>query len=337
VSDSRNVADRPVLSVVVPVFNEEETLVVFHAEMTRVLDSIGVTAELVFVDDGSTDSSWETICRLDGPVTRVRFSRNFGKEAALSAGLDVARGEAVVVIDADMQHPPAVVAVLFAQWQSGSKIVCAARDSREQDGTIRRGMSYAFYRMFNSLSDHPIPRGVSDFRLLDRQVVDVVTLMPERSRFMKAMLTWPGFDMAIVPFEVAPRAGGTSKFSAFRLWRFGLDGLFNFSSRPLQVWMYLGLATIMISLLIVTIMIVSYVVLGASLSGYRTVIVIVIGMSGVQILGIGVLGEYLARVFTESKGRPLYVVSEANTRPDRQLARGAARSELLTYPSGKTR
>lgn len=332
-SDSRSDVERPVLSVVVPVFNEEETLGIFHSEMTRVLESIGVPAELVFVDDGSTDRSWEIIRSLSGVVARVRFSRNFGKEAALSAGLDVARGEAVVVIDADMQHPPVVVADLFGRWQSGAKIVCAARDSRAQDGVTRRGMSHAFYRVFNGLSDHPIPQGVSDFRLLDRQVVDVIALMPEKSRFMKAMLTWPGFDMDIVPFEVAPRGGGTSKFGAFRLWRFGLDGLFNFSSRPLQVWMYLGLATILLSLLIVVIMIVSYLAVGASLSGYRTVIVIVIGMSGIQILGIGVLGEYLARVFTESKARPLYVVSEANARPNHQLARGVTRSELLTYPS----
>ncbi len=326
------VPNNPVLSVVVPVFNEVEGIDAFHAELSRVLAEIGEPAEVIYVDDGSTDGSWERICGLPGRVHRVRFSRNFGKEAALSAGLDVSTGNAVVVIDSDLQHPPAVITQLLAGWRMGNKIVCASRSTREQDGPIRRVMSNAFYRTFNSLSDHPIPRGVSDFRLMDRRVVDVVGLMSEKSRFMKAMLTWPGFDLAIVPFDVAPRAAGSSKFSPFRLWRFGLDGLFNFSSRPLQVWMYLGLLTLALSLVIVLWMAVDYAILGASLSGYRTVIAVVIGLSGVQIIGIGVLGEYLARVFIEAKARPLYVVSEADTQPNPGLIGRSPRTELLTYP-----
>jgi glycosyltransferase involved in cell wall biosynthesis len=327
----------PEISIVVPVFNEADNLAVFHAEMTRVLATMGVSSEIVYVDDGSTDRSWEAICSLEGAIRRVRFARNFGKEAALSAGLDVASGRAVVVIDADMQHPPGVVAELHAAWQRGAKIVCASRKTRDEDGAVRRSLSKAFYRTFNGLSDHPIPEGVSDFRLMDRRVVDVVALMSERSRFMKAMLTWPGFDVVIVPFEVAPRHAGSSKFSPLRLWRFGLDGLFNFSSRPLQVWMYLGIAAICVSLLIVLWMAVDYAILGASLSGYRTVIAVVVGLSGVQIVGIGVLGEYLARVFIETKGRPLYVVSEADVGPYSFSDYGHPRPELATYPMTSSR
>jgi glycosyltransferase involved in cell wall biosynthesis len=329
-------SQRPVLSVVVPVFNESASIPPLYEEISRVIRSLGVTAEVVFVDDGSSDDSWQQISNLSGPVRRVRFSRNFGKEAALSAGIDVATGDAIVVIDADLQHPPAVIIELFEQWKSGSKIVCASRENRDEDGRIRGFMSNAFYRTFNSLSDHPIPQGVSDFRLMDRHVADVVRLMPERSRFMKAMLTWPGFDLAIVPFQVAPRTAGKSTFSPLRLWRFGLDGLFNFSSRPLQVWMYLGLATIGLSLIVVAWMFIDYLILGASLSGYRTVIAIVIGLAGVQILGIGVLGEYLARLFIETKGRPLYVVSESNTVPTTNMLTDPRRSELLTYPRPQT-
>lgn len=322
----------PTLSVVVPVYNEADGIEAFHVELSRVLAEIAEPAEIIYVDDGSTDASWAKIGDLPGEVRRVRFSRNFGKEAALSAGLDVSRGDAIVVLDSDLQHPPEVIIELFARWQAGSKIVCASRTTRDQDGFARRKMSEAFYRIFNSLSDHPIPHGVSDFRLMDRRIVDVVRLMPERSRFMKAMLTWPGFEIAIVPFEVAPRIAGSSKFSPFRLWRFGLDGLFNFSSRPLQVWMYLGLATIAVSLLIFVWMVIDYAVLGASLSGYRTVIGVLVGVSGVQILGIGVLGEYLARVFVEAKGRPLYVVAAANVGPSPRLVSESRRTELLTYP-----
>ncbi len=322
----------PTLSVVVPVHNEVDALPDFHRELTRVVGNMAVVPEYIYVDDGSTDDSWQLIKTFGGDVRRIRFSRNFGKEAALSAGLDVASGDAIVVIDADLQHPPEVIVELYARWLAGYKIVCAARANRDTDGPLRRFASRSFYRTFNSLSDQPIPRGVSDFRLMDRRVVDIVRLMPEKSRFMKAILSWPGFDMDIVPFEVAPRAGGTSKFSPFRLWRFGLDGLFNFSSKPLQVWMYLGLTTIALSIVIFIVIVIGYIVSGASVSGYRTVIALLIGVSGVQILGIGMLGEYLARVFIEVKRRPLYVVSESNVAPGSDNDWAHIRGELATFP-----
>jgi glycosyltransferase involved in cell wall biosynthesis len=309
------------LSVVVPVYNEAASVSLFLERLRQVLKNAAVSYEVIFVDDGSADETWSVLQGLRATeVRRLRLSRNFGKEAALTAGLDVTHGQAIVVMDVDLQDPPELIPDFLRLWRAGADVVYGARADRASDTLVKRATSTAFYRAFNMLSDTPIPPDAGDFRLMDRAVVEVIRAMPERSRFMKGIFSWPGFTTASVPYTRPPRAAGASKWRYRKLWTFALDGLFNFSSKPLRVWAYLGVLAIVAGSGFLLLVIILAAAGQRQPSGYTSLLGAVVLLAGVQVLGIGIVGEYLSRVFIEVKGRPVYVVRQGDG-PTAQSAR----------------
>lgn len=301
------------LSLVVPVYNEEASIDAFLTATLAVLDSLHVRYEIVFVNDGSRDRSAEVLashCDRNPNLRLVNFARNFGKETALSAGLAYASGKAVIPIDCDLQHPPALIAEMYERWKAGSDMVVAVRRSRDEEGFVRRTLSQGFYRLISSLTSVEVPRNAGDFRLLDRRIVDVLNSMPERNRFMKGMYGWPGFRRTDIYFDAAPRVAGTSAWSYWRLWNLALDGIFSFSSAPLRVWTYLGLLVAASSFVYLVWTIVKTLLLGIDVPGYASLLSLLLLFNGLSLVSNGVQGEYIARIFDEVKRRPLYVVSD---------------------------
>lgn len=301
----------PELSIVVPAYNEEANLPAFWTRLVHVLDAHAPDAEVIFVDDGSTDGTLAQLLSLrhrDERVNIVALSRNFGKEIALTAGLDHARGRAVVPIDADLQHPPEVIVDLLAGWRAGNDIVIALRRDRATDGVLRRAASSLFHRVFAAMASVPVTRDAGDFRLMSRVVVDALKQLPERTRFMKGLYAWVGFRQATVLYDIEPRLAGDSKWSAWRLWRLALDGITSFSSLPLKVWSVLGLGFALVALLYGAYLVARTLIRGVDVPGYASLMVIILFLGGLQLLSLGVLGEYLGRVYDEVKARPLYVV-----------------------------
>jgi glycosyltransferase involved in cell wall biosynthesis len=305
---------RPVgLSIVIPCHNEALNVPALLARLLPVLEAICMPFEVLCIDDGSTDATYEALTRVaaqDSRVKAMRFARNFGKEIALTAGIDYASGDAVIVMDADLQHPPECIATLVAAWREGADMVLAVPHARQADGWLRRHASSAFYRLFNAMSDTPIPSGVGDFRLLDRRVVQSLQALPERTRFMKGLFALSGFNVTSVRFDPEQRVAGRSKFRLGRLWRFAVDGLTSFTSVPLRIWSYLGLALALPAGAYAIGIVVKTIVFGIDVPGYASLATLVLLFSGVQLIGLGVIGEYLGRVYTESKQRPLYVVTD---------------------------
>lgn len=302
------------ITIVVPVLNEGAAIPLFVERMSSVLEPLerrGYTFELLFVDDGSTDDTSEVLAQLtvsDARIAVIEFSRNFGKEAALTAGLDAASGDAVVPIDVDLQDPPELLTVMIDRWTEGFEIVLARRSSRRSDSALKRWTARAFYWLHNRLSDVPIPADVGDFRLLDRCAVEALRALPERRRFMKGLFAWVGFKTTVVDYERAPRSAGTTKFSGWRLWNFALEGITSFSSVPLRVWTYVGLAFSLLAFAYTAFIVIRTIFFGVDVPGYASVLAAVLILGGVQLIGIGVIGEYLGRVYLESKHRPIYVV-----------------------------
>jgi glycosyltransferase involved in cell wall biosynthesis len=302
----------PELSVIVPLLNEAENLPLLAERLTKVMEPLG-SFEVVFVDDGSTDASVEAIRRLNAADPRFRcvsLSRNFGKEIAIAAGLEHVRGRAAILIDADLQHPPEMIARFVELWRQGYENVYGQRVDRSTDSALRRALTERFYKLFEAFGETPLPSGAGDFRLLDRKAIDALNAMPERARFSKGLYAWIGFKSVGVPFEVAERAHGESKFSYRKLTRFALDGLTSFSSLPLQVWTYVGFCISALALSAAVYFLIEYIVRGATTPGFATLIISVMLMSGVQLLSLGVLGGYIGRIFSEVKRRPLYIVGE---------------------------
>lgn len=305
--------DRFLLSLVVPVLNEEAAIPVFLAAVERVLGPTGLALEILFVDDGSTDATRAIIASHAARDPRIRglaLSRNFGKEAALSAGLDHAAGDAVVPIDVDLQDPLELIPDFVARWREGYDVVYGVRSDRSTDHPLKRLSATLFYRIFNAVADTRIPMDTGDFRLMDRRVIEVVRQLPERERFMKGLFAWVGFRSLGIPFERAARSAGTTKWKPLRLWRFAVQGLTSFSTLPLQVWVYLGAVIALLSFLYGSFIVIRTLVLGIDLPGYPSLMVVVLFLGGVQLLSLGVIGEYLGRLYTEVKARPLYVVDE---------------------------
>ncbi len=303
--------DRPVLSLVVPCYNEAAGLASFWARASDALDALGVPAEAVFVDDGSRDPTFSVLTALAARDARVRvvaLSRNFGKEVALAAGLDHAAGDAIVPIDADLQHPPELLHELVARWREGYDVVIALRRDRATDSAARRLASDLFHRLFARVSAVPVPRGAGDFRLMARPVVDALKSMPERTRYMKGMYAWVGFRTATVDYDVAERAAGESRFGLVKLWRLALDGIVSFSALPLRMSSFLGALFALIALGYGAWLVARTLVHGVDVPGYASLMVVVLFLGGVQLLSLGVIGEYLGRVYDEVKARPLYVV-----------------------------
>lgn len=306
----------PLLSVVVPVKDEERGITPFVTRVGRILDTVAGDEgwEILFVDDGSTDTTLAVIAEAhirDSRVRALSLSRNFGKEAALSAGLDHASGRAVIPMDVDMQDPPEVLPEMVEKWRSGFEMVFGVRRSRSSDPLPKRVTADLYYRAHNWISTDKIPENAGDFRLLDRKVVEAIRALPERNRFMKGLFAWAGFRQTAVEYDRVERKVGTTKFNYWKLWSLALDGITSTSTAPLRVWSYLGAAVAMIALGYAGIITVRTLIFGIGVPGYASIMVSVLFLGGVQLISLGVLGEYVGRILTETKQRPLYVVRDA--------------------------
>lgn len=318
------------LSVVVPVYNEAANIGLLCDRLAAVLERITPDWEILFVDDGSRD---ETMTRIrerhaaEPRVGAVSFSRNFGKEIAIAAGLDNARGRAVVLIDADLQHPPELIETFVAKWREGYLMVYAQRTSRESESPVKRGFARLFYRLFRAFGETALPEGAGDFRLIDRKGVEALKAMGERARFSKGLYAWIGYPSIGVPYTVAERAHGTTKWSFRKLLRFAFDGITSFSTVPLRVWTYLGLVISLASILTALYFVVRTLLFGTDVPGYPSLIVSVMFFSGIQLMSLGMIGEYVGRIFAEVKRRPLYLVAE-RIGPDDDVPRTMIRDQL---------
>ncbi|AXS42036.1 glycosyltransferase family 2 protein [Breoghania sp. L-A4] len=309
---------RPRLSIIVPMYNEEAVVDVFLEAMQRALGEARSAGSdfshaYVFVDDGSRDSTAEIIARRlsEGvPGTLIGLSRNFGKEAALTAGLDHADGDMVVVIDADLQDPPELIGPMIEHWRAGHDVVYGLRVNRSSDSVLKRRSSQAFYRLFNRLANIDMPANAGDFRLMDRAVVEALKSLPERNRFMKGLFAWVGFSAVAVPYTRPERAAGTSKWNYWKLWNFALDGLIGFTSIPLRMWFYCGALIAALSFAYALYLVIRVLLYGVDMPGYASLMTAVLFFSGIQLLSVGIIGEYVARLFTETKCRPIYVVAD---------------------------
>ncbi|PTQ13457.1 glycosyltransferase [Sphingomonas oleivorans] len=307
------------LSLIVPVKNEEAAIGPFVSRVSAVLDALrapdggGESWEILFIDDGSQDATLAAICAANARDARVRglsLSRNFGKEAALSAGLDHVRGRTVVPIDVDLQDPPEVIGDMLAKWREGYEVVYGVRRNRMTDSLPKRLTADLYYRAHNWLSMDKIPEHAGDFRLLDRKVVDVIRKMPERNRFMKGLFAWSGFRQTAVEYDRAERMVGETKFNYWKLWTLAIDGITSASTVPLRVWSYLGAVIAIIALGYAGFLAIRTIVSGIDVPGYASIMVATLFLGGVQLLSLGILGEYVGRILVETKHRPIYVVRE---------------------------
>ncbi|AQV93081.1 glycosyltransferase [Cupriavidus necator] len=316
------------LSLVVPCYNESESIGKFFNCVIPVLESIdAIRFEIVLVNDGSTDDTLDKLIaysRRDARVRVVDLTRNFGKEAALTAGLDEALGDAVIPIDADLQDPPALIPELVRRWRAGAEVVLAQRSNRACDSWLKRMTAGAYYRIHNKLSDQKLPVNVGDFRLMDRVVINALKQMPERRRFMKGLFAWVGYRTVIVRYERETRSAGHSKFSGWRLWNFALEGITGFSTMPLRSWTYIGVAIALGAFGYGTFIVARTLVLGIDVPGYASLLSVLLFLGGIQLIGLGVVGEYVGRIYDEAKGRPIYLVRRRyqETGQDRLIAAG---------------
>jgi glycosyltransferase involved in cell wall biosynthesis len=302
------------ISIVVPLHNEEPNIDYLFERLTTVLDQLPLSYEIICVDDGSKDNTLKCLIEQHNrnPVIKVvSLSRNFGKELALSAGIDYATGDAVVPIDADLQDPPELIEDLIAKWREGYDVVHATRRSRQGETWLKRFTANAFYRVIGGMSTVPIPRDTGDFRLLDRRVVEALKQMPERTRFMKGLFAWVGFKDTAIFYDRAQRYKGRTKWNYWRLWNFAVDGITSFSSVPLKVWSYLGLVLSIFAFLYASFLIIRTLLLGIDVPGYASLMVVTLFLGGIQLITLGIIGEYLGRVYEEVKRRPLYLVRDA--------------------------
>lgn len=320
------------VTVVVPVFNEEAGLFHFATVLKAALGQIpDIDWTVLFVDDGSRDGTRGAIRALnsaDGRFQGLALSRNFGKETAIAAGLQQARGEAVILMDGDLEHPPEVIAAFIENWRAGYKIVFGRRIEGENQSPLRRFYSAAFHKVFSAIAQPRIPTGAVDFLLMDRQAVDAMNRLGERTRFSKGLYAWIGFRSTVVPFQVGERQAGQSSWRFRSLARFALDGIVSFSSAPLKIWSYLGLVISAISILYAAMFLVRTLISGADVPGFPTLVISIMLFSGVQLISLGVLGEYVARIYDEVKARPLFLIDETIGETD-------AKGGEATDPSAK--
>jgi polyisoprenyl-phosphate glycosyltransferase len=323
----------PEIGVVIPVFNEASNIAPLLDRLAPVLDRVAASWEVVFVDDGSSDATLAAVAARaaeDSRVGAVALSRNFGKEIAIAAGLDHVRGRAVVIMDADLQHPPETIADFVARWREGFSMVYGQRTDRDTESAVKRGLARLFYRIFARFGEMALPEGAGDFRLMDERCVAVLRSLGERARFSKGLYAWIGFRSIGVPFVVAEREHGESKWSFRKLFRFASDGFTSFSTVPLRVWTYLGGLVAALALVAAVYFVIATLVHGPDVPGYASLIVSVTFFSGVQLMSLGIIGEYVGRIFAEVKRRPLYVVAErlgpAGVAPPRDERRAAPAS-----------
>lgn len=320
------------LSVVVPAYNEQEVLAPFHERLTQVLDGLDLEAEVVYVNDGSSDATLDLMLGLraaDPRVAVVDLSRNFGKEIALTAGLDHAGGDATVIIDADLQDPPELIPELIRGWREGYDVVYAQRLSRQGESFGKRATARLFYRVMQRLGGQvTIPEDAGDYRLLSRRALDALGRLREQHRFMKGLFAWVGFRQKAVPYHRDPRYAGKSKWNYWQLWNFSLEGITSFTIAPLKVATYIGSLTALLAFAYGIYIIIDTLIYGNPVAGYPSLMVVVLFLGGLQLMTIGIVGEYLGRIFNEAKRRPLYIVQdylpavEAERRTERPAAIG---------------
>ena len=301
------------ITLVVPAYNEQKVLPDFHARSSKVLNDLPIEYEILYINDGSQDKTVDVIKELrekDEHVSVVDLSRNFGKEIALTAGLDHAKGDAVIVIDADLQDPPELIPQLVSKWQEGYDVVYAKRIAREGETWFKKMTSYLFYRFIQRLSSVHIPEDVGDYRLISRRALDALLALRERHRFMKGLFAWVGFPQVAVPYHRGPRAAGETKWNYWKLWNFALEGITSFTTKPLKLASYLGLCIAFLSFIFGSYIIYDKLVHGNPVPGYPSLMVVILFIGGLQFIILGIMGEYLARTFSETKNRPLYLVKE---------------------------
>lgn len=308
------------ISLLCPCYNEEAVLLLFFERITSVMEGIGQDFEIVCVNDGSHDGTLDLLrerAEADERVKVVDLSRNFGKEAALTAALDHSTGDAVVPIDADLQDPPELIGVMLEKWREGYEVVLAHRSNRSSDSWLKRVTARMFYKVHNKISRPELPENVGDFRLMDRRVVDALGGLRETHRCMKGLFAWVGFKTCIVDYVREPRVAGETKFNGWRLWKLAVEGITSFSTFPLTVWFYLGSLTAFGAFAYGLYIVLRTLIWGIEVPGYASLLCLILFFGGLQLLGIGILGEYLGRTYMESKKRPVYVVREVYCRKGR--------------------
>lgn len=305
-------AQRPLVSIVTPFYNEGEGVKHFYQAMAQTMEKLpDFDFEIICVDDGSRDSTLEQLIAItstDPRVSVLEFSRNFGKEPAMTAGIDASSGDCVIPIDADLQDPPALIAEMLKKWQEGAEVVLAKRIDRSTDSYAKRTTALMFYRLHNALSHLQIPENVGDYRLMDRVVIDALKQLPERQRFMKGLFAWVGFKTVTVEYSRDVRLVGETKFSGWKLWNFAIEGITSFSLMPLKIWIYVGLAGALFAFLYATFIILRTLIFGIDLPGYASLLVVTLFFGSLQLISLGVIGEYIGRIYFESKQRPLYLI-----------------------------
>lgn len=301
------------ITVVVPVFNEQEVLPEFHSRLMAVLASIAKPCEILYVDDGSKDQTWSVLVNFfnhNKQVSLIGLSRNFGKEIAITAGLDHAKGEAVILIDADLQDPPELIPVFIKEWQNGYDVVYGQYTKRHGESWLKKSSAYLFYRMIQYTTAIELPKDASDFRLLSQRAVLALKSLKEQHRFMKGLFAWVGYPQKGIVYQRFPRYAGTTKWNYWKLWNFALEGITSFTIAPLKFATYFGLCTAFGAFIYAIITAFKTILYGNEVQGYTSVMVVILFLGGVQLITLGVIGEYLGRMFNETKNRPLYLVRE---------------------------
>jgi glycosyltransferase involved in cell wall biosynthesis len=301
----------PIISLVAPCFNEEEMIELFLETITPVFEEIGKSYEIIFINDGSQDTTLEKLRSAKEQNIHIRvinLSRNFGKEAALTAGLDTARGEVIIPIDVDLQDPPELIKEFIGHWEEGNDVVVAKRVDRTTDSFSKRLFATLFYKFHNKITDISIPENVGDYRLITRKVLTALQKLPENQRFMKGIFAWVGFKTAVVEYKRESRAAGETTFNGWKLWNLALEGITSFSTLPLKIWFYLGLIISFVSFIYGSIIIIKTILFGIDLPGYASTMTTILFLGGIQLIGIGVLGEYIGRIYMEAKNRPTYII-----------------------------
>ena len=299
------------ISVIVPCYNEEDVLAIFLDKVSKILIETKQPYEIIFVNDGSKDNTLETLLALKNTFKYMRIihlSRNFGKEAALTAGLDMAKGDVIIPIDADLQDPPELIEAFIAKWQEGYDVVLAKRIDRTSDSLAKRYTANLFYKFHNAISHTRIPDNVGDYRLISKKVLKAIQKLPENQRFMKGIFAWVGFKTTTIEYVREKRQAGNTSFGAWKLWNFALDGITSFSTVPLRIWFYIGSFISLLSLIYGSVIIIKTLVYGVDLAGYASILTTVLFLGGIQLMGIGILGEYIGRLYQESKKRPIYII-----------------------------
>ena len=318
------------LCIIVPVYNEAAVLPLLMPRLDAALASIPAAVGVLFVDDGSTDATPQELARIannDARVGVIRLARNFGKEAAMTAGLDHADADAVVVIDADLQDPPEVIAEFWRHFEEGADVVYGVRSSRAGESWLKRFTAAGFYRLIDRMSDTPIPRDTGDFRLMSRRAVAALRQLRERHRFMKGLFAWVGFKQVPVSYHRDPRAAGRSKFNFWKLWNFALEGITSFSTVPLRIATYFGLVVAVVAFVYGAIIVAKTLMFGEPVRGYPSLMSVVLFLGGVQLVALGIIGEYLGRMYDETKRRPLYLIGDTVRVPIDSKAAAPARAD----------